>query len=288
MRKILSPNLSRTALVASIGLLTAMPASAERLVMPDWGQLFSSSGDVRSGHARGGEASLIQDKISNGRAQDDTVRIPRTRNVEVNGVMKKRRIYLENTFRTGRVHRNHDLGNSYALTTEDASGAQQIYAAAEHLNHGRVNSQIEFELNREAPVITKRGRVTKVKGRELAGDIKARVVLRRGKPVQFLVQRRMSGKWRTAMRAKFRRNGCAGRPAVAMACVSELPNGGPVPANTGSVLPNGRPFPVPNSNSMVEIGLNMERLVNDKAIASVLTVRTPQDAAVGTISGEAQ
>jgi len=262
----------------------ALPASGDRLAFPDWSSLYTPRGAIVADPSNTGTASFIREGISAGRALDSTARIPRLVETASDDAIAVRRVYLENMMRPLRINPRHDLGNVYAFVRDSDHGMEHVYAAAEHLRSSTGKTTIDFELNREPQKFIVNQAITRISGRELAGDIKARVFLKDGLATQFMIQRRISGAWRLVGRYRFNAAGCAGTYALAIACIKDLPKGGPVPGQRTATLPGGREVVVPATNEMIEVGFNVARIVNRSAQFSNLSIRTPQDIAVGTLN----
>jgi len=263
------------ALATASYCLAAAPVQAE-LVLPDWHSIFTQRAAPDS------KVMLIRDLVSDGRAVDVTAMPIQTVSVQSNdGSIRNVRRANTNALEAGIVPTGRDIGNSYVVVSDE--DGPQFYAATELVTRSSgVKSFIEFMVTQGQNWVDD----GEVRRQIYNGDLLVRVHYFKGIARHLQVFQHGGDGWQRALRARFRPNGCAGHASTAIACISDLTDGGAISTNRGGRTPQGTRVSLPTADKLIEIGLDLSKFVSpfrpEPMEPKSVVVRTTRDISFGT------
>jgi len=231
---------------------------------PGWTDLFDDTGKVKDLFG-GDSAAFIEDNISAGVATDMTILN--------NG-------YVDN----GTVQATNDLGNVYAYRTTDKKGNLVLFAGVEHLSVTGSYSYIDIEFSQDKVQVWG-GVPWKIHGQRTVGDLAIRMNLIDGAlyNVEFNYCAGDESGGYQILKTAWPLDGqpCTASHGLYAFC-SGATVSGLAPTNSDVWDIWGTPVRVPAADSFVAVGINVGRLLGSNPDYSSLTLRTPEDIAIGT------
>jgi hypothetical protein len=232
---------------------------------PGWTDLFDDTGKVKDLFG-GDSAAFIEDNISAGVATDMSILID---NSDVGN---------------GTVQAVNDLGNVYAYRTTDKKGNIVLFTGVEHLAVTGSNSYIDIEFNQDKIQVWG-GVPWKIHGQRTVGDLAIRINLIDGAlyNVEFKCYAGDESGGYQILKTAWPQDGqaCTGSHGRYAFC-SGAPVAGLAATNADVWDIWGAPVTVPAADSFVEVGINVGKLLGSNPDYSSLTLRTPEDIAIGT------
>ncbi len=234
---------------------------------PGWTDLFDETGKVKDLFG-GQSATFIEDNISAGVATDMSMLISDD--------------YVDN----GTVQSYHDVGNVYVYRTTDTTGNRVLFVGVERLGAAVSYSYIDLEFTK-TPFWVRQGSPWKVYGERANGDLLVRMNFNSGELVnlefkQWVIDEiSTDGTYQTIETAwPLDGQACNGSDGLYSFC-DGTPVVGLPPSNPEVWNLNFESVEVPASDSFIEVGMNVGRLLGASFELSSLTIRTPEDIAFG-------
>ena len=237
--------------LAGVAVITSGTTPAP-LPAPDWAGIFDADGKVIN--LEGGiDAFSINDKISNGVGLDMSTFPDRSN-----------RMLVDN----GTVAREHDLGNGYAWVTRNAAGDLIVYAGVERLS-GTADTYVEFELN-QGVMQVHTGPPWPIHGSRQENDLLVRVNFKAG-----VIDSADFERWNGT---SYQRLFTAGPDGCNGSSYRYCAGAPPIVSTQDEVWDaSGTPVQVPQPDSFVEIGIDVNSLLGSSVEFTSLQAKTPQD-----------